>query len=79
MTYDILKDLCLPDKPANKNFTDLCKLLRDYYKPSVLIVAEAYKFHQAKQEVGESVSEFANRLRRLSVNCVSLRRFCRER
>ena len=38
-------------------------------KPSVLIVAEAYKFHQAKQESGESVSLFANRLRRLSANC----------
>jgi hypothetical protein len=68
-TYDTLKDLCLPSKPTEKSFDETCKLLKDYYKPSVLIVAEAYKFHQAKQEVGESVSMYANRLRRLSVNC----------
>ena len=32
-------------------------------------MAEAYKFHQAKQESGESVSMYAGRLRRLSANC----------
>ena len=68
-TYGFLKDLCLPNKPTDKTFTEICTLLQNYYKPSILVVAEAYKFHQAKHEVGESVSTFANRLRRLSVNC----------
>ena len=68
-TYYKLKDLCLPNKPTEKNFDEICGLLKGYYKPSVLIVAEAYKFHQARQEVGESVSMYANRLCRLSVNC----------
>ena len=40
-----------------------------YFQPSVLVVAESYKFHQAKQEAGESVAVFANRLKRLAVNC----------
>ena len=60
-TYDTLKDLCLPDKPTDKSFDEICRVLKDYYKPSVLVVAEAYKFHQAKQDVGETVSVFANR------------------
>ena len=68
-TYDTLKDLCLPNKPTEKSFDEICRLLTEYYRPSVLVVAEAYKFHQAKQEAGESVSVFANRLRRLSTNC----------
>ena len=68
-TYGFLKDLCLPNKPTGKTYTEICTLLQNYYKPSILVVAEAYKFHQAKQEVGESVSTFANRLRRLSLNC----------
>ena len=67
-TYEALKDLCLPDKPTDRKFTDICDILKNYYKPSVL-VAEAYKFHQAKQEAGENVAVFANRLRRLSSNC----------
>ena len=68
-TYEALKNLCLPDKPTDKKFTDICDILKNYYKPSVLVVAEAYKFHQAKQEAGENVAVFANRLRRLSSNC----------
>ena len=67
--YTVLKDLCLPAKPKDKTFDELCKLLTDYYKPSLLIVAESYKFHQARQELGESVSIYANRLRRLAANC----------
>ena len=35
----------------------------------LLVVAESYTFHQAKQEAGESVAVFANRLKRLAVNC----------
>ena len=69
LTYNTLKDLCLPGKPTNKSFEEVCKLLKDYFKPSVLIVAETYKFHQAKQESGESVPMYANHLRRLSANC----------
>ena len=52
-TYETLKDLCQPNKPQDKMFAEICKILKDYYKPSILVVAEAYKFHQAKQEVGE--------------------------
>ena len=68
-TYDVLKDLCLPDKPTEKSFKEVCSLLKGYYRPSMLVVAEVYKFHHAQQEVGESVSMYANRLRRLSANC----------
>ena len=68
-SYNTLKDCCLPDKPTDKSFADICKIMQEYYKPSVLIVAEAYRFHQTKQEAGEAVSVYANRLRRLAVNC----------
>ena len=69
LTYNTVKDLCLPGKPTDKSFEEVCKLLKNYFKPLVVIVAEAYKFHQAKLELGESVSMYANRLRRLSANC----------
>ena len=47
-TYYMLKDLCLPNKCTEKSFDEICRLLKEYYKPSVLVVAEAYKFNQAK-------------------------------
>ena len=67
--YNTLKDCCFPEKPSEKKFADICKILKEHYKPSVLIVAETYKFHQAKQEVGEGVASYANRLKRLAANC----------
>ena len=33
-TYGILKDCCLPEKPSEKNFAEVWKILQDYYRPS---------------------------------------------
>ena len=30
-TYNILKDLCLPAKPTDKQFEEICQLLKVYY------------------------------------------------
>ena len=68
-TYDTLKILCLPNKCMGNNFYKICEILKGYYKAFVLIVVKVYKFHQGRQEVGESVSMNANRLHRLSANC----------
>jgi hypothetical protein len=68
-TYATLKDLCVPDKPQDKTFTEVCALLRDYYKPRVLEVAETYRFHRAEQQDNESVQEYANRLRKMASTC----------
>ena len=67
--HGTMKDLCLPNKPTDKSFDEICRLLKDYLQPSMLVVAESYKFHQAKQEADESVAVFANRLKQLAVNC----------
>ena len=67
--YSTLKDLCLPDLPADKTYDQLTQILKDYYKPKVLEVAETYRFHHTVQSETESVAEYANKLKRLAVNC----------
>ena len=68
-TYSTLKDLCLPDLPADKTYEELTEILKGFYKPKVLEVAETYRFHHTVQSENESVTEYANKLKRLAVNC----------
>ncbi len=68
-TYSTLKDLCLSDLPCDKSYEAITTLLRGFYKPKVLEVAETYRFHQTVQKENESVNEYANKLKRLAVHC----------
>ena len=68
-TYSTLKDLCLPDLPADKTYEELTEILKGFYKPKVREVAETYRFHHTVQSENESVTEYANKLKRLAVNC----------
>ncbi|XP_068726314.1 uncharacterized protein [Montipora capricornis] len=67
-TYSTLKDLCLPNLPAEKTYDQLIEILKGYYKPKVLEVAESYRFHHTLQSENETVTEYANKLKRLAVN-----------
>ena len=69
IAYSTLKDLCLPDLRADKTYDQLTQILKDYYKPKVLEVAETYRFHHTVQSETESVAEYANKLKRLAVHC----------
>ena len=68
-TYSTLKYLCLPDLPAEKSYEEIITILKGFYKPKVLEVAETYRFHQAVQTESESVAQYANKLKRLAVHC----------
>ena len=67
--YKVLKDLCLPDKPTDKSYQQIKDILTNFYKPKVLEVAESYRFHHIVQGENESVTEYANKLKRLAVHC----------
>ena len=68
-SYAILRDLCSPDSPKDKSFSQLCDKLKDHYKPKRLEVAETYRFHRCVQEENESVSAYSARLRRYASTC----------
>ena len=68
-TYSTLKDLYLPDLPFDKSYQEMTTLVKGFYKPKVLEVAETYRFHQTVQKENESVNEYANKLKRLAVHC----------
>lgn len=67
--YTNLKNLCLPEKPGAKKYSELVQLLTTFYRPPVSAVAATHLFCSAEQKDGERIVEFAARLNRLAVDC----------
>ena len=68
-TYRALEELCTPQKPSDKSLEEITQLLLEHFKPKHLVVAESFKFYNAKQEEGESISNFLVRLKHLASTC----------
>lgn len=67
--YEVLKSLTHPELPSKKSFDEIIILLTEHYTPKINKRAERFKFHKAKQEVGESINEFIVRLKQLIQTC----------
>ncbi|CAB0039118.1 unnamed protein product [Trichogramma brassicae] len=67
--YKLAKHLCAPGKPADKEYKDLVTIMSNHLAPKPSEVMERCKFNTARQEAQESVSEFAARLKKLSLHC----------
>ena len=67
--YSLLRNLVAPDKPADKNFSELVKTLKDHLHPKPLIIAERFKFHKRDQKEGETIAQYVAALRKLADTC----------
>ena len=68
-TYQLLKNLMAPAKPSGKSFTDIVKVLQDYWQPKPSEIVQRFNFHSRVQKQGESVVDYVSELRRLSEHC----------
>lgn len=62
-------DLCAPDKPLDKPFNDLKKIIKEHLSPKKNEKMERYMFAEAKQKATETIHEFVARLKDLSLHC----------
>lgn len=67
--FDILCDRLDPEDPFLQTFERLTSILGEFYEPPPLEIAENFRFHQRRQEGGESVQQFAAALHKLSIHC----------
>ena len=67
--YRVLEDLCTPQKASNKSLKEITQLLLEHFKPKHLVVTESFKFYNAKQEKGESISNFLVHFKHLASTC----------
>jgi hypothetical protein len=66
--YELLVNLCTPDKPTNKTFKQLTDILEQYLQPKPSILSERYKFRHRKQN-NETISEYVAVLKKMSKTC----------
>src|SRR5690606_13421101 len=67
--YEILRTLTAPEKPAAKSYVEITELLRNYFKPKALVIAERFKFWKRSQRIDESITEYSAALRKLATTC----------
>jgi hypothetical protein len=68
-TYALLRNLTTPDKPKDRSFSDILKLLQDHLSPKPLVIAEQFRFHKRDQKESESINEYIAEIRKLSEYC----------
>ena len=44
-TYELLRNLVAPDKPANLKYEELVEVLGKHFNPAPLLIAERFHFH----------------------------------
>lgn len=67
--YDTLCDKVAPGKPSGKTYAEVVNLMRQYYSPAPLEIAENFRFHQRRQQEGENVRDFLTGLQKLAIHC----------
>ena len=68
-TYKTLRDLCFPEKPHQKPYDELCKLLFEHHHTPINVFRERIKFYNASQLSNESCSEWCARVKSLAADC----------
>ncbi|CAB4010092.1 Retrovirus-related Pol poly from transposon [Paramuricea clavata] len=68
-TYSLLKDLLLPEKPADKNLDEIVSTLKKHLNPKPLEIAERFRFYKRNQQQGESILSYVAELKKLTTHC----------
>ena len=64
--YSTLRNLVAPNKPTDKTYEELAKLMTDHYCPASSEAVIRYQFHERKQTAGESIAEYVAQLRKIT-------------
>ncbi|CAB0041858.1 unnamed protein product [Trichogramma brassicae] len=57
--YELIKNLCAPQKLSEKKYAELTKVMTDHLEPKPSELMERNNFYKASQEQGESIADFA--------------------
>ncbi|CAH2083991.1 unnamed protein product [Euphydryas editha] len=68
-TYSLMCDLCAPEHPEEKTFDDLVDLVTNHLEPQRSEIAERHVFRQRRQRPDESLTDYLQNLKHLSVTC----------
>ncbi|XP_073963419.1 uncharacterized protein [Choristoneura fumiferana] len=67
--YELIVNLCSPDKPSTLTYEKVVKLVKDHLQPVPSALAERYKFRQCRQENGQSLADYVAILKQKARFC----------
>ncbi|KAF2903025.1 hypothetical protein ILUMI_03157 [Ignelater luminosus] len=67
--YNILRDVCDPQLPKEKSYTDLCTILKKQFSSCISVFRKRIDFYEAKQEVTESINDWYVKLKNHAMPC----------
>ena len=68
-TYQLIRDLTFPDRPAEKMYLQIVELVTNQYSPKPSAIMQRWKFNSRVQLENESISVYVAALRQLSEFC----------
>ena len=68
-TYRLMRNLCTPSKPTEKSYSELVKLVTDYFNPTQSVIVQRFRFNSRYCKPGESIATFVAELCRLTEFC----------
>ncbi len=68
-TYKLIRNLVAPDKPTEKTYQDLVKLVKEHFSPKPSVILQCFIFNSRSRKPGESVAKLVAELRRLTEFC----------
>lgn len=68
-SYELLVNLCTPNKPKTKTFEQLSEIMSKHLQPKPSELAERYKFRHRTQKGGETIAEYVAVLKKMSKTC----------
>ena len=68
-TYQLIRNLVAPGKPADKSFAEVVHLVQTHHSPPPSEIVQRFNFHSRSQRDGESIAQFDSELRKLSEHC----------
>ena len=68
-TFDLLRNLLQPAKPAEKTYDELVEILKTHYAPKPSVITQRYKFNTRIRQQGESVSTYVAELKAIAEFC----------
>lgn len=68
-TYSLLRNLVQPQKPKDKSYNDIVKILKMHFEPKPLVIAERFRFNRCNQRANVSVTDYVAELKQCAATC----------
>ena len=68
-TYELLKNLLQPEKPADKTYDALVRILDKHFNPKPSQIMQRYRFNTRHRQPGETVATYVAQLKKLGEHC----------